>query len=201
VTIPATLKVGSSGPAVLELQQELNALGYWLGPADGKFGGTTQQAVWALQKTAGQSPSGVVTAKTWAALKAGTRPHARSTSGDVIEVDLKRDLLLFVHDGQVDYVLNTSTGGGYKYQEQGRTETATTPTGHFSTYRVIDGPHTSLLGPMFRPRYFIDGVAIHGDGSVPAHPASHGCVRVTNAAINWIWAQDLDPIGRKVWVY
>jgi hypothetical protein len=200
-TIPAKLKVGSSGPAVVELQHDLNALGYWLGTADGKFGGATQQAVWALQKAAGQSRSGVVTAKTWRAIKAGTKPHARSTSGQMIEVDLKRDLLMFVDNGHVDYVLNTSTGGGYSYQEQGRTETAVTPKGHFSTYRVINGPHTSVLGPMYRPRYFNGGIAIHGDGYVPAHPVSHGCVRVTNAAINMIWAKDLDPMGRKVWVY
>ena len=201
VPIPAKLKVGSSGPAVTELQRELTGLGYWLGSVDGKFGGTTQQAVWALQKAAGQSPSGVVTAKTWKAIKAGTKPHAHSTSGHVIEVDLKRDLLLFVTDGHVDYVLNTSTGGGYHYQEQGRTEIAVTPKGHYSTYRVIDGPHRSLLGEMYRPRYFNGGIAIHGDSYVPPRPVSHGCVRVTNAAINWIWAKDLDPMGRKVWVY
>jgi peptidoglycan hydrolase-like protein with peptidoglycan-binding domain len=199
--IPAKLEFGSSGAAVSLLQRKLLALGYWLSRADGKFGGTTQQAVYALQKAAGQNPSGVVTAKTWRALERGVRPSARSTSGTVIEVDLKRDLILFVTDGRVNYILNTSTGGGYVFYENGRREVAITPKGHFTTYRVIDGPHRSPLGLLYRPRYFFEGVAIHGDSSVPSHPVSHGCVRVSNAAINWIWAANLDPIGRKVWTY
>ena len=87
------------------------------------------------------------------------------------------------------------------FYENGRREVAITPKGHFTTYRVIDGPHRSPLGLLYRPRYFFEGVAIHGDSSVPSHPVSHGCVRVSNAAINWIWATNLDPIGRKVWTY
>jgi len=200
-TIPAKLKIGSSGAAVSLLQRKLLALGYWLSKANGTFGATTQQAVYALQKAAGQNPSGVVTAKTWRALDAGTRPTARSKSGTVIEVDLKRDLVLFVTNGHVTYILNTSTGGGYVFYENGRREVATTPKGHFTTYRVIDGPHRSPLGLLYRPRYFFEGVAIHGDSSVPSHPVSHGCVRVTDAAINWIWSANLDPIGRQVWTY
>lgn len=199
--IPAKLKIGSSGSAVALLQHKLLALGYWLSKANGTFGATTQQAVYALQKAAGQNPSGVVTAKTWKALNDGIRPAARSKSGTVIEVDLKRDLILFVTDGHVKYILNTSTGGGYVFYENGRREVATTPKGHFTTYRVIDGPHRAPLGLLYRPRYFFEGVAIHGDSSVPSHPVSHGCVRVTDAAINWIWSAHLDPIGRQVWTY
>ena len=37
--------------------------------------------------------------------------------------------------------------------------------------------------------------------SVPSYPASHGCVRVTYAAMNFIWDQDLMPMGSRVWVY
>jgi hypothetical protein len=42
---------------------------------------------------------------------------------------------------------------------------------------------------------------IHGYQSVPAHPASHGCVRVTITAINTIWQESLAPVGTAVWVY
>jgi Putative peptidoglycan binding domain/L,D-transpeptidase catalytic domain len=199
--IPAKLTIGSSGAAVSLLQHKLLALGYWLSKANGSFGATTQQAVYALQKAAGQNPSGVVTAKTWKAINDGIRPTARSKSGTVIEVDLKRDLILFVTNGHVKYILNTSTGGGYVFYENGRREVANTPRGHFTTYRVIDGPHRSPLGLLYRPRYFFEGVAIHGDSSVPSHPVSHGCVRVTDAAINWIWSAHLDPIGSQVWTY
>ena len=36
---------------------------------------------------------------------------------------------------------------------------------------------------------------------MPSVPVSHGCVRVSNEAINWIWAANSDPIGTEVWVY
>jgi lipoprotein-anchoring transpeptidase ErfK/SrfK len=196
------LKRGSSGPDVLRLQQQLSALGYWLGTPDGRFGGVTQQAVYALQKAAGLPRTGKVTAATRRALDAGTRPRARSRSGHQIEVDLSRDLLLFVTDGHVDYTLNTSTGGGYVYyDDEGQRGVAITPKGHFRTYRAIDGPRLSPLGLLIRPRYFTGGYAIHGASSVPPYPASHGCVRVSNAAIDWIWASNLDPIGTPVWIY
>ncbi len=87
------------------------------------------------------------------------------------------------------------------YYDQGVRSVARTPKGHFRTYRVIDGPRRSSLGLLIRPRYFTGGYAIHGDSSVPPHPASHGCVRVSNPAIDWIWSSNLDPIGTVVWIY
>jgi hypothetical protein len=186
---------------VLQLQQSLTTLGYWLGTPDGHFGGTTQQAVWALQKAAGVPRTGILDSATAAALSAGTRPSAQSTSGHVIEVNLARNLLLFVTNGHVDTILNTSTGGGYVYFDQGTRNVAITPKGHFATYRAIEGQHRSSLGLLFRPRYFTGGYAIHGDSYVPPNPVSHGCVRITDAAINWVWSSNVDPIGTPVWVY
>ena len=59
----------------------------------------------------------------------------------------------------------------------------------------------SDLGQIYRPKYFIGGVAIHGSQVVPAYPASHGCVRVTPAAMDMIWESELMPLGTKVVVY
>jgi peptidoglycan hydrolase-like protein with peptidoglycan-binding domain len=198
---PRTLKFGNSGADVLALQQRLTDLGYWLGKPDGKFGGTTRQAVYALQKVAGIGRSGTVTASTRKALDAGVRPTGRNKTGSDIEVDLRRNVVLFVTDGQVKYIINTSTGGGYTYYSQGTRSVAVTPKGHFHTGRTINAMHRSPLGLMYRPRYFNGGIAIHGDSSVPAHPASHGCVRVSNAAMDWVWSSNLDPVGTSVWVY
>jgi peptidoglycan hydrolase-like protein with peptidoglycan-binding domain len=195
------LKMGSKGDAVTLLQQKLTALGYWTGQVDGNFGDVTQQAVFALQKAAGLSRSGTVTAETEAALAAGTRPTAKSTSGKLIEVDLAHGLLLFVSNGHVDYAINDSTGGGYVYYQDGQRDVAITPKGRFSTYRVVNGPDRSPLGLLIRPRYFYEGFAIHGDDYVPAQPVSHGCVRISAAAIDWVWDNNLDPIGTTVWIY
>ena len=57
----------------------------------------------------------------------------------------------------------------------------------------------SSLGMLWRPIYFTgSGYAVHGSTSVPPWPASHGCVRVSNAAIDMVWAQDLMPIGSTI---
>ena len=42
---------------------------------------------------------------------------------------------------------------------------------------------------------------MHGSPSIPAYPASHGCARVSNAAMDMIWAQGVMPIGGRVTVY
>jgi hypothetical protein len=197
----ATLKPGSTGPAVLALQQRLSALGYWLGTPNGTFGDSTEQAVWALQKAAGISRTGTVGPPTQDALAVGTVPIPRSTSGYVIEVDLEDDLVMFVTNGKIDDVLNTSTGGGYTYTQDGVTAVATTPTGHFHMYRQVNGLVVDSLGSLWRPKFFDAGFAIHGDSNVPPEPVSHGCARVSNEAIDWIWANNLAPIGTAVWVY
>jgi lipoprotein-anchoring transpeptidase ErfK/SrfK len=172
-----------------------------VGPADGVFGDATQQAVFALQKAAGLTRDGVVGASTVHALATGVVPVPRSTSGRVIEIDLEDDLLMFVDDGSLVAVLNTSTGGGYTYYDGGVAAVAETPVGHFRIYREVDGLVTDSLGQLWMPKYFDGGFAIHGDSYVPAYPVSHGCVRVSNEAIEWIWAQGLAPVGTKVWVY
>jgi len=197
----AKLEEGSSGSAVLALQQRLTALGYWLGTPDGTFGDSTVQAVYAYQKAAGLSRDGVVGPKTAAALAKGVVPQPRSTSGYVIEIDLADDLMLFVDNGKIEHVLNTSTGGGYLYTVGKETAIADTPEGVFHISRQVDGLITDSLGQLWRPKFFYSGFAIHGDGYVPPYPASHGCARVSNEAIDWIWANNVAPIGTEVWVY
>ena len=76
-----------------------------------------------------------------------------------------------------------------------------TPTGIFHIFRQVDGASNGPLGQLWRPKFFTGGYAIHGAASVPSYPASHGCARLSNEAINWIWANNLAPIGTEVWVY
>ncbi len=200
-TAPANLEPGTSGPAVLALQQRLSSLGYWLGTPDGRFGDATEQAVYALQKAAGITRDGIVGPVTEHALAEGVVPHPRSTSGTVIEVDLEDDLLMFVQNGHLSYTLNTSTGGGYTYTEDGTTAIANTPVGLFHIYRQVYGMVVDSLGELWLPKFFDEGFAIHGDSNVPPNPVSHGCVRVSDEAIEWIWSSNLAPIGTPVWVY
>jgi hypothetical protein len=192
---------GSSGPPVLALQNRLISLGYWLGPANGTFGDSTEQAVYALQKAAGLSRDGIVGPSTQAALKEGVTPHPQPASGMVIEVDLQDDILMFVTNGKLDWAFNTSTGGGYTYCSGGSCALAETPVGFFRIYNEVDGLVVDNLGALWLPKYFDGGFAIHGDSYVPPVPVSHGCVRVSDEAIDWIWSQGLAPIGTPVWVF
>jgi len=192
---------GAKGPAVLALQQRLASLGYWLGTPDGTFGDATTQAVYAFQKAAGLGRDGQVGPLTMAALAKGIVPTPQPASGYVIEVDLETQLLMVVNNGKLLDILNVSAGGGYTYTDQKVKYVAITPTGHFSIYRVIDGLDVDSLGALWRPRFFDGGFAIHGDSYVPPYPVSHGCVRVSDEAINWIWANNVAPMGAAVWVY
>jgi lipoprotein-anchoring transpeptidase ErfK/SrfK len=185
---------------VRKVQQRLADLGYWLGTPDGTYGGLTSQAVMALQKAAGLGRDGVYGPATRRALQAGIRPQSR-IGGTGIEIDKARQLLLVVRGGHVTTVLNTSTGNNQDYENEGQTRKATTPSGTFSTFRSVDKLDKGPLGDLWRPRYFNGGIAVHGSGLVPGYPASHGCARVSNPAMNMIWAQGLMPIGGRVVVY
>ncbi|MFG1610914.1 peptidoglycan-binding protein [Actinoplanes sp. NPDC049265] len=196
------LRNGAKGDEVKALQQRLTELGYWNGTADGKFGGTTTQAVYALQKAAGLGRDGVVGTKTKKALDAGVRPKAKSSGGYVVEIDKKKQLLMLVKDGEVQQTFNTSTGSGERYDtKDGGTAIASTPKGKFTVSRQIDGWRDAPLGMLWRPKYFNGGIAVHGANSVPPFAASHGCARLSISAMNYLWKNGKLPIKTKVWVY
>jgi peptidoglycan hydrolase-like protein with peptidoglycan-binding domain len=196
------LRLGASGPAVRELQQRLSDLGFWLGEIDGNYGQLTRQAVMALQKAEGLTRDGVTGPQTRRQVPTASRPTPRTAEGDHIEIDLERQLLLVVRGGQVQWVFNTSTGNGEAYDRpSGGTGVARTPRGEFEVERQINGVRNAELGVLYRPKYFRGGIAVHGSGSIPAQPASHGCVRVSNAAMDLLWASDVAPIGTPVHVY
>jgi N-acetylmuramoyl-L-alanine amidase len=184
----------------MALQKRLSSLGYWIATVDGRFGDSTQQAVIAFQKVANISRDGIVGPQTAAALQRAVRPAARPGLVDGVEIDLSRQVLLLVRDGIVMLALNTSTGSGATYWSRGHLNVAVTPRGRFAVYRQVDGADVSPLGVLWRPKYFTQGIAIHGYADVPAYPASHGCVRVSFAAMNYLWATGLLPIGTPVWV-
>jgi N-acetylmuramoyl-L-alanine amidase len=197
-----TLELGDAGAPVAALQQRLSALGYWLGTPDGEFGFATQQAVFAVQGAAGLQRDGVVGAKTRQALADGVRPRPRSSTGSVIEIDRDGGLLVFVDEGRPRLILHTSTGTFEEYENEGHTLLADTPEGTWEVSWSHDGWREGALGRLYRPRYFHpDGIAVHGYPSVPAYPASHGCARVSMAAMDMIWQDGLMPRGATVLVY
>jgi peptidoglycan hydrolase-like protein with peptidoglycan-binding domain len=192
--VPGTLRTGDRGDAVLALQRRLVFLGYWLGEPDGFYGSSTAHAVTAFQKLTGLARDGVAGPATRSALGRAGRPVPRAavrTGGSWLEVDLTHQVLLLASIVRVEWVFDASTGA----------RAGTTPRGQFRVYRRVDGFDRGPLGVLYRPAYFAGGVAVHGYPQVPPYPASHGCVRVTNAAVDRLWANGGVDIGRPVHVY
>lgn len=198
-----TLARGEQGDAVVALQRRLRDLRFWVGEVDGVYGLLTEQAVFAFQRTNGLAVDGVVDPPTHRALDQPDIPVPQSTEGRVVEIDKGRQLLFAVLDGELQWVFHTSTGTEEPYQHpDGHTALADTPPGSHTVQWQVDGFRDGRLGRMYRPKYFHrDGIALHGYHSVPPRPASHGCARVTMAAIDFIWSSDLMPIGSTVLVY
>ena len=120
---------------------------------------------------------------------------------ELIEHLAAKNSLSKAESGRIVETFNTSTGSGQRYTSGGRTEVAVTPEGVFHVYMQQNGMRISPLGELWRPKFFTGGYALHGSPSIPPYPASHGCVRVSNAAIDWIWASGAVPMGTTVWVY
>jgi lipoprotein-anchoring transpeptidase ErfK/SrfK len=193
VTEPPTTEPPAPEPEepavdVLALQQRLTDLGYWLGTPDGRDGALTRQAVMAFQKAEGLARDGIAGPVTLAALETAQRPRAADHSRDHVEIDLDRQLLLVVQGGEVRWALNTSTG----------TRGWATPPGEFRVEREIDGVRRAPLGNLYRPKYFNGGIAVHGSPSIPGQPASHGCARVSNGAMDHLWVTGALAIGTPV---
>ena len=75
----ATLRQGSRGQAVTELQQDLNALGYSAGKADGIYGDNTTSAVKAFQRDNGLSTDGIAGPATLSAIDLKLRASGSSS--------------------------------------------------------------------------------------------------------------------------
>ncbi len=200
---PDYIEYGEVSDRVGKLQQRLRDLGYFVTSVDNAYGGETQQAVFALQKAGGLYRDGVVGDATLAAADKGVVPRPQTSSGKVLEIDIDRQLVLAVENGKVVKVINASSGNGETYEAKGATYTAYTPRGSFAVYREENRMYASRLelGDMWRPKFFTGGIAVHGSASVPAFPASHGCVRVSNSAMDWIWDSWGAPSGTPVVVY
>ena len=196
---PNIFAIQDQGPAVADLQQRLTDLGFWLGAVDGAFGPLTEQAVVAFQKWSGLEPHGRIDEATSAALATSTRPTTTRTE-DGIDVDKTTQLLYVVHGGSVVWTFNTSTGTEQPYVFQGVDYVADTPPGDFVVQRQVDGWRVAPLGRLYRPKFINGGIAIHGYSDVPAEPASHGCIRLTNPAMDFLWADGVAPLGSRVWV-
>ena len=185
---------------ILEAEQRLSDLGYWTGPIDGSLDNASRQALIAFQKIEGRKRTGTLTMRELQALRFASRPEPRDPTFAHVEVDLSKQVLLFVDEaGAVTKVLSVCTGNDKLYTDRGRTQRAHTPRGNFTVTRKINGLRISSLGELYYPSYIINGIAIHGSPSVPPFPASHGCIRIPMFAAKEV--SEMLPVGTVVVVY
>jgi hypothetical protein len=177
------LSLGSNGPAVVALKQRLRELHYAVRDTSSVFDEDTLGSVLAFQKVNGLDRTGAVTPALWTLLDRAGIPKARY-GGDHVEVDKTRQVLFLVRDGKVVLTTHVSTGA-----------TGNTPLGQWHVYSKVVGWSWVL----WYPNYFLRGFAIHGYPSVPAYPASHGCVRVPMWLAPKLFEQI--PMGGSVFIY
>ncbi|HSS19030.1 MAG TPA: L,D-transpeptidase family protein [Pyrinomonadaceae bacterium] len=163
---------------IREAERQLADLGYWTGPVDGVFDSATRSALIAFQKWERRPANGRLTSDELEAIHDSKTPEARETGYGHVEVDLDRQVLLLIDDAGGVRVLPVSSGSGKPFRNQGKMGIAYTPRGRFLVYQKGAGWQKGPLGSMYYPSYISGGIAIHGSGSVPNQPASHGCVRI-----------------------
>ena len=177
------LALGSRGFSVRALEARLRELHYALPRVDGYYGLDTYQAVLTFQKVQRLPWTGRVDRRVWARLQRARVPRARYR-GTHLEVSKARQYLLVVRGGTVIAAVHVSTGAA-----------GNTPVGRWHVFRKSPGWDWVLWYPM----YFFRGFAIHGYPSVPAYPASHGCVRVPMWIAPRLYA--MNAWGTTVYVY
>ncbi len=198
---PAGLGPGDSGPAVLELEQRLDALRYDVGTVDATFDRITAHAVMAFQKVNGMERTGRATDDVVAAVASARgvpTPLVPAGGPTRVEIDVPRQFLMLYEGDQVSRILPVSTGSNRRFCSQGWCRRAVTPGGSFTVGRRARGWENGPLGDLYNPLYFNGGIAIHGSPSVPASPASHGCVRIPMNAAEWFPGRV--PSGTPVYV-
>ena len=199
---PKPKKTKPAAPSfdVASVQKKLTELKYYVGPIDGEVGSAMTSAVMAFQKVQGLGADGAVGEQTLAALKDPKQPALKGGASNRLEVDLTKQVLYFVSGDALQRILPVSSGSGSEYETaSGGTARSLTPIGTYAIQRKIPGTRVADLGELYDPMYFYEGWAIHGSNSVPAYPASHGCIRVTRADALWLYPKV--PIGFSVNIY
>ena len=184
IVFAPSLGPGDSGLSAYALDRRLQELHFALGRVDGYYGQDDYDAIVAFQKLHDLPRTGTVYVRVWDELQQAQVPLARYP-GSHIEVSKGRQVLFVVRDGQVVLVVPVSTGA-----------TGNTPLGHFRVYSKVPGFNAKA---MYYSSFFVGGFAIHGYHSVPAYPASHGCVRIPLWVAVRIYS--LVDYGTSVYIY
>jgi L,D-transpeptidase catalytic domain len=157
---------GSTGPFVQLIQQQLQALHFYI-PQTGVFDQGTGLALDAYHRLLGSGVSQSLDGPTISSLLDGRGAFKVRYPGDGthVEGNLSKQLLALIHGSNVYRIYPISSGK------------PSTPTilGRFHVYYRVPG---YLPDGMYYSSFFFSGYAIHGYDPAPDYPASHGCMRL-----------------------
>jgi N-acetylmuramoyl-L-alanine amidase len=184
------LSQGDRGLGVVRLQQRLTELAMYHGRITGSYDEGTAYAVRAFHAYLGLEPSYDFAALDWIridSMPATTGIPDRWNEPDRVEVDVGRQLMFIVRSQELVAIIPVSTGGGYVYYSElfGRDKLAWTPRGDFTLYWHQLG-WSCLPACVYKYWGFTPYYGIHGYETVPNHPVSHGCIRVTVADARFV---------------
>ncbi len=186
-----------NGAELKEAERRLSEMGYSTSRLNGVI---DTAALITFQKWEGRKVTGRLTRDDLEAILNATGPQPKDPGYRHVEVDLDRQVLLLTDsEGAIARILPVSTGSGKHYKEKRMSGLAYTPRGRFRIYGKMSGWRRSPLGLLYYPNYFSDGLAIHGNPSVPRSPQSHGCIRIPMSA-----AREMSnrlPVGTIVLIY
>ena len=190
-TAPPGLGTGARGAEVAALERRLQALQYDVGTVDDVYDQNTAYGVMAFQKVTGMGRTGRATDDVVAALATATAPPALVPTGgeNRVEIDIPRQVLFLYKANTLQKIVTISSGNNQRFCSEGWCRRAVTPGGSYGFYRQARGWETGPLGSMYNPIYFNGGIAVHGSKSVPAQPASHGCIRIPMGVAEWFPGQ------------
>ena len=198
---PPGLGPGARGADVLAIEQRLDALLYDVAKVDDVYDQNTAYAVMAFQKVHGLERTGRATDDVLAALATAKTPPPLVPNGgeNRVEIDIPRQVLFLYKANTLQKILPISSGNNKRFCSEGWCRRAVTPGGSYGFYRQGRGWETGPLGSLYNPVYFNGGIAVHGSRSVPAYPASHGCIRIPMSSAEWFPSQV--QLGMPVHVY
>lgn len=188
--LPASAASASKAPidpAKVQMERDFKRLNIPTGKVDGVIDGLSLRAlcVWRelTNRTASRAPATQADMQAIATTQTLTVPAARKP-GLNINITCQSAILIDAKQEAKLRIMQVSTGRSG----------AETSRGSFKVGWLIDDWYQSHQFPdgwMFRPQFFHKGQAIHGsmnDLMVHSYPASHGCVRMKRADINYLWA-------------
>jgi peptidoglycan hydrolase-like protein with peptidoglycan-binding domain len=181
------LDPGDRGPAVELFNELMRDEGYY-DTDKHTYGSHTQRAVMAFRKENGMERTFNADPEIFKMLAEGKGAFQPKYpgSGKHVEVDISKQVMALIDDGKAKYVFHIATGAAATPSDQGA----------FTFY--LKDPGYNSLG-MYYSVYYNRGEATHGYASVPAYPASHGCIR--NPIPDSIFIYNWIDLGDKMYVY